>query len=373
MKSLVSSARLLLVTLILSLPRPAAAAARSNPGGELFAAYVANFYVLQGANGWFKKTQTNGVADFWELAEEIETVIDAHEASCPGADTPLISQLLDGFTAKNGTNWSNNIYNDDCMWASIAFSRGYLNTGNERYRTIARWNFDMVYARAWDNVLGGGFYWSTANGSKNACVNGPAGIAATLLAQTCHDPAYQVKAVGFYNWERAHLFNPTNGAVADSQETNGIVHGWASTYNQGTFIGLANFLGQTNDAALAADFTRDHLTRQGLLQQYGVAGNNSGFNAIFLRWMVRFVRERGMENRYLTWLQDNADAAWLDRRPSDDLSWCQWLRPTSRTRVLHSWDCTPSLEAVVLLGVTPVNLSKTSASAANLIPSSPGK
>ncbi len=373
MKSLICSVSLLLAALFLSVPKPAAAATVSNPGGELFATYLTNFYVLQGTNGWFKKTQTNGVADFWELAEEIETVIDAHEASCPGAGTPLISQLLDGFITKNGTNWSDNIYNDDCMWASIAFSRGYLNTGNERYRTIARWNFDMVYARAWDNVLGGGFYWSTANASKNACVNGPAGIAATLLAQICRDPAYRVKAVGFYDWEHAHLFNPTNGAVADSQDTNGNLHSWASTYNQGTFIGLANFLGQTKDAALAADFTRDQLTRRGLLQQYGVAGNNSGFNSIFLRWMVRFIHERGLEIRYLSWLQDNADAAWLVRRPSDGLSWCQWLRPTSRKRVLYSWDCAPSLEAVVLLGVTPGNLAKTSANTSNLLTMPPVK
>jgi len=329
-----------------------AAAASASEGGALFSAYVTNFYVLHGNHGWFKKTQTNGVADFWELAEEIETVIDAHEASCPGADSALISQLLNGFIWKNGTNWADNIYNDDCMWASIAFSRGYLNTGNERYRTIARWNFDMVYARAWDDVLGGGFYWSTANRSKNSCVNGPAGIAASLLAQIYHEPGYQTKALAFYDWERTHLFNLTNGAVADSQETNGTVHAWASTYNQGTFIGLANYLGQTNDAALAADFTRDHLTRRGLLLGYGLAGNNSGFNAIFLRWMVRFMNDRGLQSRYLPWLQDNANAAWQVRRPLDGLSWCEWLRPTPPFRRLYSWDCVSSLEAVALLGVT---------------------
>ena len=338
----------LLCAILLTINRPHAAFAAGD-AARMFDAYITNFYTLEGTNGWFKKNQTNGVADFWELAEEIESVIDAHEASVTGANQELISQMLDGFASKNGTNWSSNIYNDDCMWASIAYSRGYLNTGNPRYRDIARWNFDMVDARAGDQKLGGGYYWTTANGSKNACINGPAGIAACLLSQICNEPRYRVKARELFDWERSRLFNPTNGAVADSLDTNGTLHAWASTYNQGTFIGLANYLGQTDDALLAADYTRDHLCRQGILPQYGTAGNNSGFNAIFLRWMVRFMNDRGQASRYLSWLQDNAQAAINVRRATDGLSWCQWLRPTPASKKLHSWDCIASVEAVAVI------------------------
>ena len=336
-----------------------AAAYTASDAGSLRDAYVRAFYAGDDHAGWFKKTQTNGVADFWEEAEEIETFIDLYETNPRPADQALVGRLLEGFVVKQGTNWSENIYNDDLMWAAIAFARGSQVTGNDRFKVIARWNFDLVMARAWDGTLGGGLYWTTDNRSKNACVNGPAGIAACLLGRLCDEPRYLVRAGEMFDWERAHLYNPANGAVADSLETNGTLHTWASTYNQGTFIGLANFLGHTNDAGQAADFTRTNLTRHGLLPAYGVAGNNSGFNAIFLRWMIRYMRDRGLESSYQPWLQDNATAAWNVRRAADGLSWCQWHRPTPAGKVLYSWDCIASLEALQIVppSVSPVTLN----------------
>ena len=258
----------------------------------------------------------------------------------------MTAHLLNGFFNTHSANWSFNQYNDDCLWACIAFARGFLLTGEPQYKDVARSNFDMVYDRAWDTKLGGGLYWRTDNRSKNACVNGPGGIAAWLLYQICREPAYGMKATNIFDWERKVLFDPDTGAVFDSISTNGRVHGWTSTYNQGTFIGLANFIGRTNEAKMAADYTRDHLTHFGILPQYGVAGNNSGFNSIFLRWMTRFMRDRGLQNSYQSWLQDNANAAWSVRRTSDGLSWCQWLTPTPPETKLRSWDCISSLEAI---------------------------
>jgi len=322
------------------------AAYTASDAGAMRDAYVRAFYAGDDRAGWFKKTQTGGVADFWEQAEEIETFVDLYEAAPRQKDQAMVGRLLAGFIIKHGTNWSDNIYNDDCMWAAIAFARGGQVTGQARFKEIARWNFDLVMARAWDNSLGGGLYWTTDNRSKNACVNGPAGIAAFLLGRLFDEPRYLARAGEIFAWERARLFDPETGAVADSLETNGTIHVWTSTYNQGTFIGLANFLGHTNDAGRAADYARSSLTRHGLLPQYGVAGNNSGFNAIFLRWMVRYMRDCDLENNYLSWLQDNASAAWNVRRASDGLSWCQWRQPTSPGKNLYSWDCIASLEAL---------------------------
>jgi hypothetical protein len=80
-----------------------------------------------------------------------------------------------------------------------------------------------------------------------------------------------------------------------------------------------------------------------------VAGNNSGFNAIFLRWMIRYMRDRGLESSYLPWLQDNANAAWDVRRAADGLSWGEWLRATPNGKILYSWDCISSLETLQLV------------------------
>jgi len=334
-----------------------ASAFTANDANTMFNAYSNAFYTVDGANAWFKADQTGGTADFWEQAEEIECVIDACERRSNANYQAMTACLLNGFEQQHGTNWTSNHYNDDCMWACIAFARGYLVTGKPGYRDIARWNFDKVYDRAWDTRLGGGLYWTTDNHSKNACVNGPGGIAACLLFRIYGDAAYRIKAGNIFNWERKVLFNPDTGAVYDRVGLNGRIHSWSSTYNQGTFIGLANFLGRTNDATLAANYTRDHLTDSGILLDYGIAGNNSGFNSIFLRWLARFMRDRWLQSMYQTWLLDNANAAWNSRRTTDGLSWCQWRRQTPLETNLHSWDCISSLEALQVVSPPPGPLS----------------
>jgi predicted alpha-1,6-mannanase (GH76 family) len=324
----------------------------TNDAGTIFNSYADAFYVLNGTNGYFKDDQTGGMADFWKQAEEIECVIDAYEWTSNKEYRVMAVNLLNGFEKTHGTNWSSNHYNDDCMWASIAFARGYQACGNPSFRDIARWNFDLVYARAWDTQLGGGLYWTTTNNTKNACVNGPGGIAACLLYQICGDAGYHAKAGNIFKWERSVLFDPDTGAVADCVSLNGRVHSWTSTYNQGTFIGLANFLGQIGDATLAANYTRDHLASAGIMPQYGIAGNN----AIFFRWMARFMRDHKLQGTYEPWLQNNAEAAWNVRRITDGLSWCQWQQPTPRGTNLHSWDCIASLEVLQMVS-PPLNAS----------------
>ena len=332
----------------------------TNDAGTIFNSYAKAFYALSDTNGYFKDTQIGGMADFWKQAEEIECVIDAYECTSNAAYKEMIVCLLNGFVKNHGNNWASNIYNDDCMWASIAFARGYQDTGEKRFKAIARENFDLIYTRSWDSAPGGGLYWTTANSTKNACINGPGGIAACLLYQIYGDTNYLARAREIFNWERAHLFIAGTGAVCDGMDTNGKVNPWTSTYNQGTFIGLANFLDETNDAMLAANFTKDQMRYSGILPSYGLAGNNSGFNAIFLRWLAKFIKDRALQNTFEKWLQKNAGAAWNVRRTSDDLSWCQWHKPTPDGKNLHSWDCIASLEA---LQVVPPTLIVSSAPA----------
>ena len=143
-----------------------------------------------------------------------------------------------------------------------------------------------------------------------------------------------------------------SGKVFDSERTNGLPRGGATTYNQGTFIGAANYLGRTNDAMLAADYTMRRISSDGILPQYGERGNNSGFNAIFIRWLVVFMKDRGLQSRYQPWLQLNAEAAWKVRRTSDNLSWCQWREQTPATANLNSWGCISSVESMLAVFAT---------------------
>ena len=336
----------LLAWLFLLLAQLSASAFTTKDASTVFSAFHSAFYSQSGTNGYIKDTQTGGIAYFWGQAEMIECVIDAYEWNTNTTAQTMITNLLNGFLKNNGSAWTYNEYNDDILWAVIAFARGGVDTGKTNYCNIARANFDACYARAWDTKLGGGLYWRDSDkASKNACVNGPGAIAAYLLYQIYGDTNYWNKATNIYYWERSVLFNTNSGAIYDAIGTNGVISTWASTYNQGTFLGAAHFLGLTNDAMRAAQFTMTSLSGGGILPEYGIAGNNSGFNAIFLRWMTRFMKSRNLQNLYEPWLQTNAVAAWRVRR-TDNLSWCQWAHPSPADTNFYSWDCISSYSAL---------------------------
>ena len=347
---------LLLVLLGLWLPAISVKAYSAKDASTIFTAFNSNFYFQSGTNAYFKDTQTGNIAYFWGQAEMIECVIDAYEWNSNTTAKVMITNLLNGFIANNGSSWTYDVYNDDILWAVLAFARGGQDTGNTNYCALAKANFDAVYARGWDTNLGGGLYWRDSDrASKNACVNGPGACAASLLYQIYGDPSYLAKATNIYYWERSVLFNTNTGAIYDNIGTNGVISTWSSTYNQGTFLGAANFLGQTNDAQLAVNYTMMDMTSGGILPEYGIAGNNSGFNAIFLRWMVRFMKNRNLQSLYEPWLQTNAVAAWNERRTSDNLSWCQWLQPSPGGTNFYSWDCISSFSALQAANPTQTN------------------
>jgi len=312
-------------------------------------AYLKAFVRPRGTGSFINGDQNGGNPGFWQEIEEIEGIEDANDRA-GGEFKTQVASLLNGFVSAHGANWANNIYNDDISWGVIAFTRGYQATGDITFRNIARQNFDLMYARAWDPAKGA-LFWTTKNTSYNSCIECPAGIASYLLSKALRDSSYRTKAKTLFAWEKANLLDKTTGAVWDAVNTSGKIGTWSSTYNQGTFVGLANFLGDTASAQLAADYTMNHLGKRAesgylIMPEYGAGGdNNSGLNSIGLRWISRFMRDHHLQDRYLGWLQANADTAWKIRRTSDTLSWCQWLHQTP-DGVLHSWDCINSVVAL---------------------------
>jgi predicted alpha-1,6-mannanase (GH76 family) len=316
----------------------------------IFNSYNNAFYV-GGANAYYKNDTAGGRTGFWGQAEEIEMALDSYDRTGLTGTRDMVSALCNGFLAQNGTDWSWNMFNDDIAWAVIAFSRAYQITGNTTFRDRAKANFDAMYARAWDSNLGGGLWWTTDRNEKNACVNGPGSICAYLIYQIYGDSSYLTKAQNIYNWEKSRLFNASTGQVYDHISSGGVVTTWVFTYNQGTFIGAANYLGQTADATLAANCTKNTLCTGGILPDAGESGDGAGFNGIFLRWMAKFMKDRGLQGSYLAWLQQNANAAWNVRRTSDNLSWCNWRSITpSGTR--YSFGC---VNSAIALQVVPAD------------------
>jgi predicted alpha-1,6-mannanase (GH76 family) len=313
----------------------------------LFDAHTKAFYQETNGRAWFKESTEGGKVSYWTRAEQMEMVLDAYERTTDTRPLVMFTNLFHGFLADHGRTWERNEYNDDIMWMVIACTRAHLLTGNPEFRDVARTNFDLCYARAASTNLGGGLWWKTDNRCKNACVNGPGAIAAFLLGRTTGEGAYFTKATNLFLWERATLYDPATGRVFDNINTNGRVRRFALTYNQGTFVGAANLLGFTNEARMAATFTMNALCKDGYLPPAGEKGDGGGFNGIGVRWIVRFMEDRSEQATFEPWLQKNAEAAWLARRTSDNLSWCRWPQPTPEDR-RYSWGCS---SAVVILQV----------------------
>ena len=313
----------------------------------LFQAHTKAFYRVKDGRAWHAKSTDGGKADFWMQAEQLGMVLDAYERAPQPQPLAMFTNLFRGFLAEHGTNWSRNPFNDDIMWMVIACTRAHLLTGNREFREVARTNFDLCLARAASPDLGGGLWWKVGVRSKNACVNGPGSIAAFLLGRATGEGAYFTIATNLFLWERATLFDPITGRVGDNINDAGRVSRMALTYNQGTFVGAANLLGYTNEARLAAAFAMNQLCRDGYLPASGENGDGGGFNGIGVRWIARFMKERGQQATFEPWLQKNAEAAWQARRASDNLCWCRWPQPTPEDR-RYSWGCS---SAVVLLQV----------------------
>src|ERR1039457_1887747 len=87
--------------------------------------YSNAFYFVSGTNGYFRDKQGSGNATyFWQMANEIESVVDAYEWTTNAAYLGMITNLLNGFLKNNGSSWSNNDYNDDDFFGDIALPGG---------------------------------------------------------------------------------------------------------------------------------------------------------------------------------------------------------------------------------------------------------
>ena len=351
-----------LVCSVIVLTGGVASAFTASDADTIFNSYNNAFYVSSGGNAYYKLDTGSGTGPgWWTFAEEIEMAEDSYDRTGSSATRNLVTALCNAFIAQNGKLWTYDSYNDDITWAVIAFARAYQATGNTNFQGVAKSNFDAMYSRAWDTTFtGGGLWWSTADASKNACINGPAAVAACYLYNIYGDSSYLSKAQACYAWERGVLFNTNSGAIDDNIATNYVYNTWASTYNQGTFIGAGNFLYRATglpfyyqDAILAAKYTQNSLSSAGILPVYS-SGDLGGFNGIFARWMARMAKDQNLWFAYGPWLNTNANAAW-NVRNTNNLSWYNWTAPTpAGTNVLDSWDCS---DTVVIMQVALTNAS----------------
>ena len=294
-------------------------------------------------------TSTSG---FWVGAEEIEMAIDAYNQNPTAANQTIINQLCNGFTAEFSSDWSGDSYDDDLMWATIAFTRAAQATGNSAWLADAEASFAVVWNRGYDTTFGGGIWWNSAvetaaSGYKNSPANWTFVIAGNLLYQATGDSTYQSEAATIFSWASSNLYNASTGEIYDGINGSGIQNGQYS-YNYGIAIGADTFESHATDAANVANYLMNNLSGgtvggYNILPNYGQGGTDGGgFNGIALRWVgYAWVHGALTNPAVLSWAQTNVGLAWAVRNASG-LSWNNWFAFTP-SGGLYGWDCSDTL------------------------------
>jgi len=286
---------------------------------------------------FFKDDTRKHKADFWFEAQLWDTVMDQYDRTHSTAVKTQINEVYDGFV-RAYPDWTRNEFNDDIMWWAVGCTRAYVITGNDRYLKKAKASFDFVWDHFTDDAMGGGIYWSNKRTCKNSCINCPAIIAAVRLSVLLKNPAYLAKAKNLYAWQKKTLTDGTgkvfdNVSFSKDRKSTQINRG-SLTYNQGTFIGAAVLLyEQTHDktyledAIKAAEWTQANLcvTDQRILHSEGT-GDGGAFKGIFVRYIKLLIDDCG-QTRFLPWMKTNADVAWSNRRPGDNIIGDDWTSP----------------------------------------------
>jgi predicted alpha-1,6-mannanase (GH76 family) len=319
-------------------------------------------------------SQHNSYQGFWVEAELWEMVMDSYlHTSDPALKAQLRTQIdnvFNGAVANWGADWTNNHYNDDIMWWTMACTRAYQITGEQRYLDAAKKYFSFVYGTQWDTSFqNGGIWWMNSDHStKNSCINFPAAETAIDLYNATKDPQYLDAATKIFRWAKTMLTNG-NGKVFDRIEVaNGVIPD-STLYNQGTFIGSAvglyNATGDPvylSDAVKAAIYTKTKMVDANQILRYeGANGDLSGGKTILIRNLSYLQKALQGNSQYQpfasslnNWLDINAQTAWDNRTPNDivDGNWSGQLLSST----YNSWPASGAVEALNVLppeDVTP--------------------
>ncbi|NEA40603.1 glycoside hydrolase family 76 protein [Streptomyces sp. SID11385] len=324
-----------------------------------FAAFNNAFLISDGDQRYYKESLDKTTKDyFWRQALDIQAVQDVYDSAPSTQTRDLVGRLLDTFLQQNQGggglyDWDWNDYNDDLLWAGLAFARGYKITGNQTYLNQARYAFDRVYDRGWDDALGGGVWWSVEKHEKSALSNSPAVILGCLIYESNGDRWYLDKARAIYDWTWAKLLDRSTGGVHENMQADGTLSSGQTVYSAGAFVSAAQAIYRNqgggslfDDAKRTVDWVIRDRTTNGIMTN----GQREGtWQSEFARGMGEFVRENNLWSQYYDFMKRNADAAWNVRRTDLGLTWNRWDAQTPRddTRAVEA------IGAVIMQAVTP--------------------
>ncbi len=290
---------------------------------------------------WTGRWQTTG---WWNAANALTAVIGY--TRCTG-DQAYLKVIPGTFRAarrryRGGHRGFINAFFDDNGWWALAWVAAYDLTRERRYLEAAQ----AIFAHntgGWDGTCGGGLWWNTDRGYKNAITSELFLALAARLAQRTPDEQehrqYLDWALRTWEWLRASGMISPGGLVNDGLTAGCANNGGITwTYNQGVVLGgLAALCELTGDqgylhagTSIADAALRGLTSPAGILaepcEQSGCDGDQTQFKGIFVRNLLDFHALSG-KPAYRAFILANADSAWHRARNGDDQIGLRWAGP----------------------------------------------
>lgn len=305
---------------------------------DLFACYMNEDTGI--LDQWYPRTENRPDDNFyyWWQAHVLDVLVDAWERSGDPELPAQIGRFCRSLEKYNGGTFKHNYY-DDMEWTALALLRAYDAFGDPWYKekTLELW---LDIQTAWNEHCGGGMAWKKDQlDYKNTPANAPAAILAARLFRRFGDEADLAWAMRIYDWNKAHLVDPSTGFVWDGVNRLGdgrIDKDWKFTYCQGVFIGAGVELylctgeaGYMEDARRTAQACFDVLADpdSGLLPDEGI--DDTGlFKGILIRYLMELLRFDPAVPRVRSIILANAERLWqAGMQPSPLLCGPGWDAP----------------------------------------------
>ena len=316
---------------------------------------------------WYKpRTGLWKTAGWWNCANALTAVIQHSQRTGERRYLHVI-ETTHRRAQRVNPGFSNEYYDDDGWWA-LAWIAAFDLTGEVKYLDLARTLFAGM-AAGWDDVCGGGLWWTRRKTYKNAIPNELFLLIAGRLHQRTASPGhggsdYLDWALREWQWFSASgLIGPAglvnDGLTADCTNNGGP----AWTYNQGVIIGGLvvlhestgddAYLGQAD--AIAAAALRDLTVPPGILAEpeerraVGRRDDQAQFKGIFVRNLYELYRH-SPRAEYRDFILANATSLWRNSRNRHNQVGLAWAGPFDRADASRQGSALDALNAAV--GVT---------------------
>ena len=307
-------------------------------------------------------------AGWWNSANALTAVIQYSQRTGESRYGYAVERTF-GRARRVNPGFSNQYYDDDGWWA-LAWIAAFDLTGEAKYLDQARALFAGM-AAGWDDVCGGGLWWTRRKTYKNAIPN----ELFLLIAGRLHQRAGGCLDWALREWQwfsASGLIGPA-GLVNDglSPETAGCANngGTTWTYNQGVIIGgLAVLSDITGDDAyldqaesIATAALRDLTVPPGILTEPGEGQtarrdrDRPQFKGIFVRHLYELHQHRPRP-AYRDFILANATSLWRNSRNRRNQVGLSWAGPFDRADATRQGSALDALNAALGITATPTPL-----------------